>query len=145
MSAILFLRYWQKQCSNSFVLYCFQQRQIHHNSVTRYPIVWIKMKHIKVMRKWCKKIATEIFDKRLISLDHVTYRCMGILNPITKVNPDQIVLNNCLYYGRNEIIIQLNVNNDRYMLYILSIQNKMSDCFIQIAHSKSRIYFCYGL
>ena len=23
MSAMLFLRYWQKQCSNSFVLYCF--------------------------------------------------------------------------------------------------------------------------
>ena len=30
------------------------------------------MKHIEVMRKWCKKIGIEIFDKWLIPLDHVT-------------------------------------------------------------------------
>ena len=39
MSAILILRYWQKQCSNSFVLCYFYQCQVLHNSVTRYPIV----------------------------------------------------------------------------------------------------------
>ena len=31
------------------------------------------MKHIEVMRKWCKKIGIDIFDKWLIPLDHVTY------------------------------------------------------------------------
>ena len=31
------------------------------------------MKHFEVVRKWCKKIEIEMFDKRLISLDHVTY------------------------------------------------------------------------
>ena len=31
------------------------------------------MKHFEVMRKWCKKTGIEIFKKRLISLDHVTY------------------------------------------------------------------------
>ena len=31
------------------------------------------MKHIELMRKWCKKIGIKIFDKLLISLDHVTY------------------------------------------------------------------------
>ena len=30
------------------------------------------MKHLEVIRKWCKKIEIEIFDKWLISLDHVT-------------------------------------------------------------------------
>ena len=76
MSEMLFLIYWQKQCSNTFVLYCFYHCQILHNSVTRYPIemgVCIKMKQFEVMRKWCKKIEIEIFDKWLISLDRVTY------------------------------------------------------------------------
>ena len=31
------------------------------------------MKHFEVVRQWCKKIEIEIFDKWLISLDHVTY------------------------------------------------------------------------
>ena len=31
------------------------------------------MKHIEVMRKWCKKIGIKIFDKWDIPLDHVTY------------------------------------------------------------------------
>ena len=31
------------------------------------------MKHFEVTRKWCKKKEFEIFDKWLISLDHVTY------------------------------------------------------------------------
>ena len=31
------------------------------------------MKHIEVMRKWCKQMGIEIFDKWLIPLDHVTY------------------------------------------------------------------------
>ena len=31
------------------------------------------MKHFEVMRKWCKKIEIDIFNKWLISLDHVTY------------------------------------------------------------------------
>ena len=31
------------------------------------------MKHFEVLRKWCKKIEIEIFDKWLISLDRVTY------------------------------------------------------------------------
>ena len=30
------------------------------------------MKHFEVLRKWCKKIEIDIFDKWLISLDHVT-------------------------------------------------------------------------
>ena len=39
--------------------------------------VCIKMKHFKIMRKWCKKTEIEIFDKWLISLDHVTlYGCV---------------------------------------------------------------------
>ena len=32
------------------------------------------MKHFGVLRKWCKKIEIEIFDKLLIFLDHVTYK-----------------------------------------------------------------------
>ena len=39
MSEILFLWYWQRKRSNSFVLYCFQYWQIAHNFVTRYPIL----------------------------------------------------------------------------------------------------------
>ena len=39
MSGMMFLRYWQKQCSHSFVSYCFKHCQILHNSVTRYPII----------------------------------------------------------------------------------------------------------
>ena len=38
------------------------------------------MKRIEVLRKWCKKIGIEIFDKWLIPLDHVTYvyfQCWG--------------------------------------------------------------------
>ena len=31
------------------------------------------MKRCEVMRKWCKKIEIEIFDKWLIPLDRVTY------------------------------------------------------------------------
>ena len=31
------------------------------------------MKRFEVMRKWCKKIEIEVFDKWLISLDYVTY------------------------------------------------------------------------
>ena len=38
-SPMLSLRYWQKQCSHSFVLYCFQHCQTHHNAVTRYSII----------------------------------------------------------------------------------------------------------
>ena len=62
MSAILFLRYWQKQCSNSFVLYCLYHSQILHNSVTRYPIVmrfgskltmyWSDEKVVQENRNW---------------------------------------------------------------------------------------------
>ena len=39
MSPMLSLRYWQKRCSHSFVLYCFQHCQTHHNAVTRYSII----------------------------------------------------------------------------------------------------------
>ena len=49
MSAILVLRYWQKQCSNFFVSFCFQHRHILHNSVT------ISNCH-EVLRKWCKQL-----------------------------------------------------------------------------------------
>ena len=63
MSEILFLRYWQKRCSNLSVF-----RQILHNSVTRYPDihvnrVCIRMKHFEVtcMRKWLKELGTRHF------------------------------------------------------------------------------------
>ena len=36
---ILFLRYWQRKISNSFVLYCFRCWWNAHNSVTWYPIL----------------------------------------------------------------------------------------------------------
>ena len=36
---ILFLRYWQRKGSNSFVLCCFQCWEIAHNSETKYPII----------------------------------------------------------------------------------------------------------
>ena len=40
MSAILFLRYWQKQCSNSLRFHIvFSIVKSFYNSVTRYPIV----------------------------------------------------------------------------------------------------------
>ena len=42
------------------------------------------MKHIEVMRKQCKKIEIEIFDKWLISLDHITY--------VHLVKPGKIIL-----------------------------------------------------
>ena len=52
MSEILFLIYWQKQCSNSFVLYCFYHCQILHNSVTRYPIVMGFASKWSILRLW---------------------------------------------------------------------------------------------
>ena len=65
MPVILILRYWQKQCSNSFVLYCFQHWQILHNSATRYPIVmgfaskWSILKLWESdVRKWELKFST---------------------------------------------------------------------------------------
>ena len=36
------------------------------------------MKHLEVLGEWKKKIEIEIFDKWLISLDHVIYRDVNI-------------------------------------------------------------------
>ena len=43
------------------------------NQISNCNRVCIKMKHLEIIRKWCKKIEIEIFDRLLISLDHVTY------------------------------------------------------------------------
>ena len=75
MSGKLFLRYWQKQCSNSFVLILFFR-------IDRFFIfLWnqmfyLKMKHFDFM--YDEKVAWEtrnwhFYDKWLISLDHVTF------------------------------------------------------------------------
>ena len=37
------------------------------------------MKYFEMMRKWCKKIGIEVFDKWLISLDHVTFELGNLL------------------------------------------------------------------
>ena len=50
---------------------------------------WIKMKHLEVLRKWCKKIGIKIFDlKWLIPLDHVTYILTIDNFQITKIDDD---------------------------------------------------------
>ena len=54
--------FWEigkKQCSNSFILYCFLLWQILYNSVTSYPIPMgfaSKCSILKLMRKWLKKL-----------------------------------------------------------------------------------------
>ena len=55
-----------KQCSNSFVSYCFEHCQIFQNSVSilsNCNRVCIKVKHFRVLRMWWKKKENEIFDK----------------------------------------------------------------------------------
>ena len=72
MSAIMFLRYWQKQCSNLVVILFLALTNPSYlcNQISNCNAI----KHFGVMMsKWFKKIEIEIFDKWLISLDHVTY------------------------------------------------------------------------
>ena len=40
------------ECSNSFILYCFEHSPILHNSVTRYPIIRQKKINCYVALKW---------------------------------------------------------------------------------------------
>ena len=67
MSEILFLSYGQKQCSNSFVSYCFGNDKFciarYLNQISNIHGVCIKTKHFEVLRRWRKKIGIDIFQQ----------------------------------------------------------------------------------
>ena len=85
------------------------------------------MKHFDVLRKWCKKIEIEIFDKWLITLDHVTYTqnqinrvkftscCQCVFRPLyyRSADPYQYY---CSYLLASFIYIIKNVCNSQHLI-----------------------------
>ena len=85
------------------------------------------MKQFEDLRKWCKKIEIEIFDKWLISLDHVTY--------LYSLEYDRICTNKpCM--GENN-----SSNGDWLMLCYAENEGTR----IQALNNKTIQWYCYSL
>ena len=98
------------------------------------------MKHFEVLRKWCKNIEIEIFDKWLISLDRVTYYFLSwccfigfgkrypIKNVINKVScflnlhnkKTKLVGNRCKLIKEKEIVFKHFLITNRIIIIIKS-------------------------
>ena len=99
--------------------------------------VCIKMKHLPVLRKWCKKIEIEIFDKWLISLDRVTYlsKCVQILQEQVWAAVEQIS-HACVCRGQSRHFTELRYWNCHLALNfrIILVQTKFCDVYFLWCH-----------
>ena len=121
MSAILF---FEILANTVFKFLCFILfLAIDKFVITRYPIVygvWIKMKHVAVMRKWCKKIGIEIFDNKWL-ISHELVWQLGLDERVKKRQTDLEKLVPCMSHGISQYAtLKSRVANHRlYRLYIV--------------------------